>query len=219
MNALRLSLIITLGMSLAGCSQHWRDADPGVDGDQVDAMLDESLTAVTQIADNNSAQDSESFKSLASDPNTTIFFAESNSEMGEPKNLVPFFDLLFLGTQGTSQYGGDVILEPITKARVFFLDRANEDGSNENAMLLDLIVGDRRILKIFFSDPSAPSYFENGEFVSQMASSDGAQIVIRSFDVDDDALQSVIQLKVYDFDENGDESLAGKITTLVAFGN
>jgi len=96
MKVLRVGFIF-LGLALTGCSQHWRDADPGIDSAEVDALLTESLQAVTAQASIIPQEDAERFQALVADPNTTIYFAESNAEMGEPKNLVPFLDWRFLG--------------------------------------------------------------------------------------------------------------------------
>lgn len=222
MKSFRASLALLLVLALTGCSQRWRDADPGLDASQVEELLAESLAAVTLQSAIIPQDDTDRFETLLSDPNTTIYFAESNPDMGEPKNVAPFLDWRFLGQQAKAQNGGEVFSDQITYARIFFLDLAYEGSSSENALLIDIKVGDRRVVKIFFNDQFTTeverSYFENGEFVSHMTSSDGSQIVIRSFDVLDDQLQSVIQLEVYDFIENGKESFAGKFSTLVAFG-
>ncbi len=218
----RFLAILFLGVALTGCSQHWREADPGVEVEDMEALLQESLQTVNAQSSVIPAGDAQRFQRLLDDPNTTIFFSETNPEMGDTVNVFPFVDWRFMGEQASAQNGGEIFSEHISYGRVFFLDLSSEDGSNENAILFDLEISGKRVVKIFFNDSQTSeverTYFDSGEFVSHMVASDGSQVVLRSFDVDEDVLQSVIQLEFYDFVENGEENFTGKISTLVGFG-
>lgn len=196
---------------LAACSRHWREGDPGIAEDQLNQFVNESLqfgasSGVTQT-------DVDRFNKIFSDPSTTVYYAESGSSMGPAQNVTAMYSWDFLGAQSFTS-------EMIEKSRVVFLDLPYAERT-ENAILFDITVGGQHIVKIYFNDSMSsdvePTFFDDGEFVSRMSSSDGSQILLRSFDTDVDLLQSVIQLDVYTWDSNGTELLTGKVTTLVGF--
>lgn len=206
--------------SAVACSKHWRDGDPGIADSDLDVLIQESLSVVASTQGIVPQTDVERFNNLFNQEQTTVYFAESGASMGPAQNIAAFTDWRFMGDQGLQQNGGsEIFAENIEKVRVIFLDLSTDQGT-ENALLIDVTIQGRRIVKFFFNDSqsvnSEPSYFDGGEFVSQMTASDGSQISVRSLDVEDDLLQSNIQLEVYDY-ITGEESLAGKFTTLVGF--
>ncbi len=210
MNKFGLNLLLTFSLiMLVACSKHWREGDPGILPEEVEGKVMESL----QLAANQ--VDAERFKQLYNDPNATVFYAESGAAMGPAQNVTAMYSWDFL--QGQSQ---SFLPETVEKSRVIFLDIPYEDGM-QNAILFDITVGGQHIVKIYFNDAMStdvePTYFDNGEFVSEMSGSDGTRILLRSLDTDDDLLQSVIQLEVYTMDVDGTELLNGKVTTLVGF--
>ncbi|OQW53678.1 MAG: hypothetical protein A4S09_07175 [Proteobacteria bacterium SG_bin7] len=205
----KLLVVFSLVM-LAACSRHWREGDPGITDEELQPKVMEAL----QLAANQA--DAERFKQLFSDQNATVFYAESGSAMGPAQNVTAMYSWDFLSGQGAQSFAP----ETIEKSRVIFIDIPYEDRI-QNAILFDITVGGQHIVKIYFNDKNStdvePTFFDNGEFVSQMSSSDGSHILLRSFDTDDDVLQSVIQLEVYTWDVDGTELLNGKVTTLVGF--
>ena len=60
---------------------------------------------------------------------------------------------------------------------------------------------------------------QDGEFSVTLTSDKGGRVTLRTNDVDGDSLKSVIQLRVYDFDSEGNEQLLGKFSTLTGFAN
>ncbi len=214
----RIALLSFLFLALAACSRHYRTGDAGVDGTQLNTLLEESLTAGSTAT---SPDEIQRFRQIFNDPNTTIYFAESNENFGNAFNVAAIYDWNFLGQAGLAQnLGGEVFTEALQHARVFFLDLPYEDRI-QSALLIDINHQGNRIVKIFLNDAysaSEPTWVEAGELTSHMTASDGAEIIVRSYDVDGDLLQSVIQLQINGFDSEGSEVLLGKIATLVGFG-
>jgi hypothetical protein len=64
------------------------------------------------------------------------------------------------------------------------------------------------------------SSIESGEYLAVLYDKNGDEkLVLRSFDTDgDDDLQTVIQIRVSDFDSNGAERYIGKFSTMVGYG-
>jgi hypothetical protein len=212
LGSLNLLLIITMLMLSAACSKHWREGDPGILDEDLMTYANESLQNAS-ASGFVQASDVERFNQILNDENTTIFFAESNEFMGPAQNVTAMVSWDFLGVQGLDPLAVDHV-------RVIFLDLPYAER-NENAVLFDITSQGQHIVKIYFNDSMStdvePTFFDNGEFVSQMSSSDGSNILLRSFDTEDDLLQSVIQLEIYEYDGNGTELLTGKVTTLVGF--
>lgn len=212
-------ILVLLTLALTACSKHWREGDAGISDDQLFPKIQESV----QFAMSSGAipsTDLDRFNRLLNDENTMIYYAESNQAMGPAQNVTAMADWSFLGSQGIAQFGGNIFPENVEQVRVVFLDLPFYERI-ENALLFDITSQGRHIVKIFFNDSMStdvePSYFDSGEFISQMSSSDGATVLVRSLDTEDDLLQSVIQLELYDYDGAGNELLTGKITTLVGF--
>ncbi len=212
------SILIVFLLALSACSKHWREGDPGILDEQLNPTIQESLQ-YAMSSGGVSADEIQRFNRLLEDSYTTIYFAENNSAMGPAQNVAAMLDWNFLGSQAFAQNGGIIFPDLVEKVRVIFLDLPYAER-NENAIMFDITSQGRRTIKFFFNDSMStdvdPSYYDNGEFISRMSSSDGATVLVRSLDVDDDLLQSVIQLELYEFLE-GQDFLTGKITTLVGF--
>ena len=121
----RIALLSFLFLALAACSRHYRTGDAGVDGTQLNTLLEESLTAGSMAT---SPDEIQRFRQIFNDPNTTIYFAESSENFGNAFNVAAIYDWNFLGQAGLAQnLGGEVFTEALQHARVFFLDLPYED--------------------------------------------------------------------------------------------
>lgn len=214
--ALKIALIGGIAWIVAailGCSNQWREADADLTSEEMLQFLADVEAAHGQSLAQGSVSEA---LALKDDLRTSIYFADAPGVLGPVVSVTSLADFGFLGS------GQNLTPFDIASVRLFFMDLPTDSG-HENG----LIVG---IGTAGGTDTSASSSFTyygfvgrgdvvDGEFEAILESGSEPRLVVRSFDVDDDdELMSVIQLKVYDFDQNGDERYIGKFSTLVGYG-
>jgi hypothetical protein len=207
-----LAALVTMSL---GCSNQWRTAEPGLD----EAELEDLLAGINTHVMNNVGTSSgyEKFYSLANDPNASIFFGDGPSLMGPlvsafSVNRYTFLDPMF----------HELTFMDLEYVSIFFVT-VPTSGGDDCALLINLVIQDGATGE----NTSYPHFYEcdglgtttDGEFLAKLYNENGGDIVLRSFDVySDGQLKDVIQLRVSDFDLNGDEQPNGKFSTLVRFG-
>lgn len=194
--ACALSVFIT-----SGCSNHWREGDAQISGEEMLQILGEVQTGSSLMGGNVSQ-----VLQLKDDPATAIYFADAPGSLGPVASVLSLFNFEFLGQP-------DLAWDSITQARVFFLDRP-ADGGRQTGLIIGIGVGGGSLSYYGFSGTGS---IENGEFVAQLS---GGQknITLRSYDIEGGDLSGTIQLQVYDVDAAGNERYIGKFSTLVGFG-
>lgn len=198
----------------SSCSYQWREADAGIDDQDLIKLIDEigQTTSTSSGSTNMTA-----FVNLAHDPQTAIYFAEGSDDhqgpMGPPASILSMEDFTFMGQP-------EVTPLDMTSARAIFLDYKNEAGVRKNALLIDYFLRgqDKSVTKVFMSQEGA-AFINDGEFEVELDSG-GTKLIVRSLDLvdDSDELKGVIQLNAWDFTSDNVENYLGKISTMVGFG-
>lgn len=188
---------------LGGCSYQWRDAVPDATPDQVASMLDEA-----QGGQGQTALSSDVGAAMQYRDQSVVFFGQAPSSLGPVPGFLSLMDFSFLGAGSGIWYGN------IQQARVFFLDRHTDAGED-----LGLVFGlDQGSGSFTYYGFSGQGRVDGGLFEAVLSGGAGQQIVVRSYDVQDDTLADIIQLKVYAADASGNEVYVGKISTLIGYG-
>lgn len=202
-------VIIVAWAFMPACSQHWIEVDNGVSGRQVIDLIDE---ITSQGLSGASSSDLQAFLNLKDDPNSTIYFAYGPGEMGP---VVSIFSLIRYDFMGLS----DTYFDDIESVRIFFIYLPPEAGGGA-ALMVDLELKDQQFVTKVFSSIGSPE-FAGGEFVAVLGENGTEKLVLRSTYVTSkgDDLQSIIQLKVSDFDRNFVEAPNGKFSVLVGYGS
>jgi len=213
MNKPTTLIILVLGLWLSGCSYQWREAEAGITDDELMDLISEISKDASATSGTGNMQ---KFMSLVQDEFSTIYFAEgyvdNSGTMGPPASILSFLDFTFLGRDNLSVWDLD-------EARAIFVDTIDEAGVRQNALLLDLMVTGESTMttKVFVG--SGDSGVNDGQFSATLnGDSGGPALVVRSNDVElgSDELAGIIQLQVWDFNNEGEDYL-GKISTLVGF--
>lgn len=201
-----IAIAVFMAALTAGCSNQWRDTDPGVSGQEVLSMLGEVASsaslgggALTQAL------------TLKDDPATAIYFAEAEnsgsgtiSPMGTVQSILSFYNFAFLGLT-------DLNRDQISGARVFFLDQKAADGTHNCGLIVAVKrAGSGEFSYYGFTGQGAVN---DGEFDVTMNGDSGNAFLLSSFDVDGTDLMQTIQLKMWD--SNG--AYNGKFSTLFGF--
>lgn len=204
-----------LALLLSSCSYQWREADAGVDDQELLSLIEDiGKTSSSKFGSNSVSE----FVTMAKDVNTAIYFSEGRSDhsgtMGPPASILSFEDFFFMGQP-------EITPLDMSSARAIFLDRIDEVGVRQNALLIDYFIKGQStpITKVFMGEKDA-AFINEGEFEVEVSSGD-IGLVLRSFDLleDSEDFSGVIQLNVWDFDQNNNENYLGKISTLVGFSN
>ena len=195
----RMLLIILMfaNLSLVACSQQSRENNVSISSEDMLADLD--LVAGDVSA---ASLDVQSFTDMANDPRTTIYYASAPS-MGPVGMIASILDFSFMYEYFT--------LADVASIRVFFLD-LKEGDTHHNALLVDSELQSGNIVTdLFWGDGRV----ENGQFVVDMISDDGAAgLKVKSNDITKGGdLNGTIQLKSY----LPSGSYIGKFSTLLGF--
>lgn len=189
----RLLCCLVLLLSTS-CSYRYRISDPQLASADVMKYLGDAEQGANLSIQSANGQD------LASDPNTTVFFADAPSPLGTINSTLAFDDLNWFGISDS--------IADVVGVRVFFLD--NSANSPRNVLIIGIQTVNQSdyVYYSFTGDGSV----NGGEFSATMNGNSGT-IVVRSFDTDGDQLQSSIQLRVFDTD--GD--YVGKFSILAGY--
>ena len=212
--------IRTLAISLfsllsVACSNQWRDAS-GVTAEQMYAALGEVSTA--QGASTGGG-DLSGALAMKDQPGVRIYFAQSKNTkdgkgnfldpMGPVASIVSLTNLDFMGAVGLSWN----VLE---EARIFFFDVPTEAGHTNG-----LILGVRKVgeASLTYAGFTGTGTMNEADLVVTLATGGVDKLVLRTFDVDGNDLENVIQMLVWDIDPSGAEFYNGKFSTLIGFGD
>ncbi|MCB0363736.1 MAG: hypothetical protein H6624_08225 [Bdellovibrionaceae bacterium] len=204
---------LVLALFLSGCSYQWREADPGITDDEL-------IDLIAEIGKNASVSSGtgnmQKFMSIVENPNSTIFFAEgfvdNSGTMGPPAAILSLLDFYFMGRE-------DITVWDLSEARAIFLDLIDDSGVRQNALLLDMqVTGESNFVTKVFVDTGDAAVIEDEFSVTLKGEGAGAALVARSYDLVEgsDELAGVIQLQLWDFNDQGEDYL-GKISTMVGF--
>lgn len=199
-----ISMALIAG-GLMGCSNQWRETDPGVSPAQVQSMLSEVSSSAAATGGGGISQ----AMAIKDDPATAIYFAEAEntggdsiSPMGTVQSIISLYNFSFLGLN-------DLTRDQIQGTRIFFLVQKLGDGSFN----CGLIIGIKRAGgdgNFSYYGLSGVGSINDGEFAVKMTGDSGEAIQVTSFDVDEGDLLETIQLKVWDSMGNYN----GKFSTL-----
>jgi hypothetical protein len=147
---------------------------------------------------------------LASDPNTTIYFADGPGPMGTIASVLSFDDIGFIGA------GLGSSVSSVGAVRVFLLDNPFAAGGRQDILIIGVATK---------ADPSTFEYksfggsggLDSGEFQMTFTGGDQRLYSARTFDLDGDSLGSNIQLKIFTADDAGDDVYVGKFPILAGF--
>lgn len=199
--------LMFLAIALAGCSNQWREVNFDMDYQEVQQLFDEIQTSLESQP--SSAKDT--FFALVEDPNATVYFADGPSEFGNVINVLSIIRYDFLGDQLAGLTFWDI--QQVSVAFVY----VPTEGGDQCALMVDITpAGSENAITRFYECYAAG--VDDGEFVAELIDINDVRIVLRSFDVSDGFLKDIIQLRVSDFDANGDEQPNGKFSTLIGFG-
>jgi hypothetical protein len=200
-----LILFFAVSTLTIGCSTQYRTSDPQVSTEQLQQWLtDAANTSASAVGGTGT-----DVTTLAADPNTTIYFADTGGTMG-PIATVLAFDNIDFWDPGT--YVGSA-----TSARVFFLDNpSGGTGSHQDALVLGIgTAANGGVLQ--YKTFTGTGSVDSGEFDFTFQGADGHTYTARSFDLDGDNLAANIQLKIFTTDTDGSEIYIGKFSILAGF--
>ena len=190
-----------LSLLVAGCSNHWREANGLLTAQDMQNILSEMDQASAQAQGTGNLSQA---LALKDDPNVTYFFADAPSPIGQIPNIVGFTSYEFLGLDADFGYAN------ISAARVLFMDTLD---THQSSLIIGLKTTSDQFTYYAFTGSSS---IAAGEFRAELNGADGnLKLILQSYDVSEDQLDAVIQLRV--FDANG--AYLGKIATLVGFSN
>lgn len=211
--------LISLSLSLGtmGCSNQWRESNPGVTDDEVFRVYDEVFSMVNSNS-NNGGFDTDLALDLRQDPISTVYFAESGAAMGPVASVMSFNDMSFLGS---SFQGSNIFNLGLSYVSVVFVDAVSSTNQRYFQLLIKMD-GSSFQGPLYFAATSGPgSYdFSSDQFEVLMPLRDGTDLILRSFDLSPtfkDELAGTIQLKAY-LVRNGQEFRIGQFSTLTGFG-
>lgn len=226
----------------AACSNQWREGDGQVSAADVQQFLAEVQSTSAQSTSDTAMQKA---MTLKDDPNTTIYFADAPSAFGPVASVLALDNLDFLQSgqsldyTNVSQARVFFLDSPSADGREDALILGIVSSALSNALkrsVKDLNPGDAGTttpaaattpVTAPTSTGTAFTYYafqgagsiQDGEFSVTVTADNGGRVTLRTNDVDGDNLKSVIQLRVYDFDADGNEQLLGKFSTLTGFAN
>lgn len=199
--------VVMMGLLLfsTGCSTQYAEVDAEFESGDVIAMLDEikkspSVSSADQAALNE-------FFAIKDDPKSSIYFSYGPGELGPTISVASLVDWSFLGAN-------NVFFNTIEDVRIFYVMLPNKA-----ALLIDIkVAGSDSFVTRAFVTTETP-FFADGEYIAVLGNNGTAKMALRSMDVTDGELNSVIQLKMSLFaPQTGEEIPNGKFSTLVGFG-
>jgi hypothetical protein len=191
MDAMKRLALILLTLTLAACSNSWREGDSGRDPTEVAAMLKEIQDAQAQGTANGDVS-----TALAHADTAVIYFADAPGSLGPVGSILSLSDYSFLGL--TSQ-------PTMQQVRVFFLD---------NGADVSLIIGiDQGQGSFQYYAFTGTATYDGGVMEAQLQGSTGS-LIVQSDDVKGSTLNDVIQLSYFNA-SSGD--YIGMNSTLVGY--
>lgn len=189
---------------VSGCSVQWREADSGLSSDEVMEVIENALAEAQTSSTSGAAE----FKALLEEPGGNLYFAWGSLEpefkpMGPPWSLLSLVDFSVFGRPEL----GAIDLD---EAMVAYIDHPER---GEAALLVSFRAqGDDTMTTRVFRSLSAPRVVE-GEYLADLD-----QLLLATFDVEtNEDLKPVIQLRVFDLNQDGEEQVMGKFSTLVGY--
>jgi hypothetical protein len=160
--------------------------------------------AVTNSAQTQSLYgSSNNAEALASDPNTTIYFADTGGPMGNLNTILDFDDISWISPS----------LSGVNGARVFLLDNPALGNSSHQDILLVGITSPATNNDLQYFAFSGTGVVDSGVFQFSFKGNDGRQYTAMSYDVEGDNLKSDISIRIYDDADN----YIGKFSILAGF--
>lgn len=208
MKLVRLLLLTPLLLTSLACSTQWRDADDGLEAEDVLFEVD-SMLSDTQLAGKG---DSSLFRELYLSETSSIYFGLSDLRTGEtplgpPWSLLSLTDLSILDAPEL----GALDME---RVKIALVDDV-PSGQAALAISYSEFGASTANLKTRFFAATVTPYVENEELVIVF----GDNLVLKTWDVDDnEELMPAVQFRVYSYDSAGNEIFIGKISTLVGYG-
>ncbi len=214
----QILLVAMCGLMTSACANQWRDGDAGVSAEEVLSMLGEVSSAQASSATGSDLTGALALKDQAG---VRIYFAQSKNQkdaqqrnidpMGPVASILSLTNFEFLGRPGVSWAG--LTVEGIQEARVFFLDVPNADGTHSAGLIVGMRKAEEQALT--YAGFTGSGSMGDSEFTVTFP----GKLVLRTNDVESGDLSGVIQMLVWDLDENGNEYYNGKFSTLIGFGD
>lgn len=206
---IRILAIAMFALGL-GCSNQYRTADLGIDGNEIMDRLSKIENETLGTSGGNSTI--QKFFQLLQTTGSSIYYADGPSPLGPVISVASFASFDFLGSEMAALSYAD-----LTFVQIAFID-LNATSGRDCALLVDFVPAGLNPITRFFTCVQSPDA-SSGEYLAVLEDSLGTQIVLRSFDVDQNGeLKGVIQMKLSDIDPAGNERPIGKFSTLVGFG-
>lgn len=204
MRALAIIFLMS-ALSLAGCSNHWRDADAGLSDQDLLLMLAEAQDVAAASSDSTGVADIVAMKDQSG---VSIFFADNAGPLGGVANVLSLVDFSFLGDEGSDSLS----VFSIENVRVFFLSVPVAGGGFDTGLILGIQRSGEKDYRYYGF--RGVGEIVDDQYVTELAKSDALTLILRSDDVEEGDLTSVIQFHVY----NAQDEELGKIPTMVGFG-
>ena len=186
---------------LTACSNQWREADAGLSSEQVVKLLGEAGSA--------NGQSAAIIKSL-DDSNASVYFAEAPGNMGTVASVISLTYFNFLGKDDAFTYRN------ISYVRIFLID--NPSSANQSASLI-IGIKESGSDTLSYYNFTGVGVFGSADYVTILKDpTSGREIVLESWDVEEEEFKNVIQVRVSDVTAQGDERYIGKFSTLVGYG-
>lgn len=194
----KLFLVIAVLSVSVSCSNRWREAGSEINDEVM-------LSALGEISSGQVAGNSVNLSEIVAmkDQGAAIYYAEAPGDMGPVAAVLNVEDLQILGAPAGSTYLN------ITEARIFLFDLWTDTERKAGLILGVKTAGDQNFSYSSFLGNGAM----NGGKYEATFQGNGFTFTLRSYDVEEDDLAAVIQLRLY-----VGEEYYGKISTLVGFG-
>jgi hypothetical protein len=215
-------LIVGVMATTVGCSNQWRESDPGIDGSEAFALFDE----ISQNANGQNFSQT-ALNEVREDQYATLYFAQSGGSMGPMASVFSFSDTSFLGSLfGQNVPIGSTVFDleyglGVTDIAVIFYDGVStSSGERYFTLMMKFTRGTETSHKIF---QSAPKDFKFGDkdFETRMPVA-GGTLILRSNDVSPDTegeLAGTIKLEaIFEEAGSGNQYDIGQFSVLHGFG-
>ncbi|MGE4130385.1 MAG: hypothetical protein AB7F86_02035 [Bdellovibrionales bacterium] len=198
---------LLVSWQLTACSTHWRESGSEVTAADIQSLFADLDTA--QAQSNTSGNMSEVLQ-MKDDGATQVYYAQAPVRKVRVVNILSVNSLAFLGLND-DEYS--VFILPA--ARVLLLDLPTDSGHQ-----VGLIVGVKTDSDQFrYTAFKGTGGISSGKFSAEVDDGNGHKLTLESLDVDKDELDPVIQISVFQHDQNGDGVYIGKFNSLTGFLN
>lgn len=198
-----LSIGFLASMNL-GCSNQFRSV-PVDDYSFVKASMEEVL-GVTSSTTGEIAK----FQELVALPGASLYYSDAPGPYGPVVSVASLSSFGFFDRP-------DLNYSSVAEIRIFFVDALTTEG-RKSALLVALKEVGASAFEVKAFVGTRATEISDGEFIAVLGNSNQEKLTLRTLYLDEnDELEAVVKMDVFDFSEGGLETYIGQFSTMVGF--